>query len=528
MNIAKKLAACLLLVSIVLSSAVVASAADYTTTFAHYRDNDIFIKNDGTVWITNGHASLNTYYTQIPDIRNAEHLDMSNRALGARIICSDGVVWLWTGDTATKVNKTDNIKAINHQNSQLVLNSDGSVWGKGGNTWGTITTIAGQSNKYLDDWTKVPVDNVKTLLFGDDNSTGILALTNDGTIWQWGLNGAVLAGNNIDTLHRSVVDNVTHLVVGDDKIAYALKNDGTVWAVGRYSYGHAEFSDIKLDIPTAIKELRDYVGHVIALDESGHIYSISSSDFGESFNIHHIDIPAKIKGIEPYDGGPYKRKIAVLDELGNIHLLTVGKSGISSDVYTGFNDVIAFNYSRTFGSDGLVFMKNDGSLWSWSERENDIQPYATVSDQRSVQHPVENVKMPSIITTTPISNATPPTPASNDITVVLNNTVISFEVAPQAIDGYTMLPLRDICNALGIAVDYNSTTHTAIMTKGDIVMNHVIGEKTLIINGVEHKFDASSTVVSNRTLMPVRMLAEAIGADVQWVDATRTVIINTQ
>jgi hypothetical protein len=91
----------------------------------------------------------------------------------------------------------------------------------------------------------------------------------------------------------------------------------------------------------------------------------------------------------------------------------------------------------------------------------------------------------------------------------------TFEVAPQIINDRTMLPLRGISEALGMAVDFDSATNTAYMTADGLQVIHVIHTNIVTVNSAVMTFDVSSTVVDGRTLMPVRMLAEAIGADVE-------------
>lgn len=120
-----------------------------------------------------------------------------------------------------------------------------------------------------------------------------------------------------------------------------------------------------------------------------------------------------------------------------------------------------------------------------------------------------------------------PTHSPSEIGVYINGQLQSFEVQPQIIGERTYLPLRAIGEALGMNVEYDGATRTATMTKGLLTVVHTIGTSTITVNGVTTEFDAVSTVISDRTLLPVRMLAEAIGADIQWEGATRTVTINT-
>ena len=115
---------------------------------------------------------------------------------------------------------------------------------------------------------------------------------------------------------------------------------------------------------------------------------------------------------------------------------------------------------------------------------------------------------------------------ASDIAVTINGEAQSFEVAPRIMDGRTMLPLRAIGESLGMTVDFEAATDTASMVLGEMTVTHVVGTTGINVNGTLSEFDAASVIVDGRTLMPVRMLAEAIGASVDWDEATRTVIID--
>jgi len=49
----------------------------------------------------------------------------------------------------------------------------------------------------------------------------------------------------------------------------------------------------------------------------------------------------------------------------------------------------------------------------------------------------------------------------------------------------------------------------------------------LIVNGKEVKTDVPPQIINGRTMVPVRFVAEALGADVEWDDANRAVVVTT-
>jgi hypothetical protein len=130
---------------------------------------------------------------------------------------------------------------------------------------------------------------------------------------------------------------------------------------------------------------------------------------------------------------------------------------------------------------------------------------------------------------TPQTTVTLPTAPqnANEANVVINGILLSSEVAPQIIDGRTMLPLRAIGEALGLTVDFDASQNLAVLFGTNTFIAHQINTTQIIVNNETRTFDVASTIVGGRTLVPVRMLAEAIGAEVEWDAATRTAIITT-
>ena len=116
-------------------------------------------------------------------------------------------------------------------------------------------------------------------------------------------------------------------------------------------------------------------------------------------------------------------------------------------------------------------------------------------------------------------------PALRVVRVEINGTLQTFEVAPRIINDRTMLPLRAIAESLGMYVTFNDNTNTATLTSPGFHITHQINTNQITINGIVSQFDVPSVIVEDRTLVPVRMLAEAIGAEVDWDEFSRTVFI---
>jgi len=82
-----------------------------------------------------------------------------------------------------------------------------------------------------------------------------------------------------------------------------------------------------------------------------------------------------------------------------------------------------------------------------------------------------------------------------------------------------MLPLRYIGEALGCDVDWNDATRTITITQDGNVF-------TMTIDQIIPGFGAAPTIKDGRTLVPVRYISEMLGANVIWdpVDQTVTIV----
>ena len=95
------------------------------------------------------------------------------------------------------------------------------------------------------------------------------------------------------------------------------------------------------------------------------------------------------------------------------------------------------------------------------------------------------------------------------------------------IDGRTLVPLRAIFEKMGAKVKWDPDLKmiTAETEDKNIVM--FIDNKAGVVNGNAFNMDVAPKIINDRTMVPVRAIAEAIGASVLWDDETRTVRVET-
>ncbi len=117
--------------------------------------------------------------------------------------------------------------------------------------------------------------------------------------------------------------------------------------------------------------------------------------------------------------------------------------------------------------------------------------------------------------------------AAPGITVNIDGQPLQFDVSPTIIEGRTLVPLRGIFEALGAEVEWDNDTRTVTGRKENAVIVLIIGDRNPTVNGVPVTLDVPGTIVNGRTMVPARFIAESLGARVDWIQSTGTVAISS-
>lgn len=110
---------------------------------------------------------------------------------------------------------------------------------------------------------------------------------------------------------------------------------------------------------------------------------------------------------------------------------------------------------------------------------------------------------------------------SYSVEVYVNGGKVYFPDQKPFIDtgvGRTYVPLRFVAEALGAQVSWDQASQTAVAVRKGQQVKMRIGSKYPEVNGspVARELDAPAFILNGRTLVPLRFVSEAFGADVQW------------
>ncbi|MEF3305315.1 stalk domain-containing protein [Paenibacillus sp. GYB003] len=117
------------------------------------------------------------------------------------------------------------------------------------------------------------------------------------------------------------------------------------------------------------------------------------------------------------------------------------------------------------------------------------------------------------------------------ITVVVGGRTIETPHVPALIEGSTFVPLREYAEALGATVGWNDETKTATVSVGGRSVALTMDSTTITVDGTAKTIDtapphAHESNGETKTYIPLRLMAEALGFDVQYVQQSRTAYIN--
>ncbi|CAM3985833.1 GDSL-type esterase/lipase family protein [Paenibacillus alkaliterrae] len=117
------------------------------------------------------------------------------------------------------------------------------------------------------------------------------------------------------------------------------------------------------------------------------------------------------------------------------------------------------------------------------------------------------------------------------ISVVINGKELISSYKPVLLENRTFVPLREITEALGATVDWNSAAQTATIVQDGRTVDITIGAAAISVNGVKTKLNAQPAFLhrvgkESKTYLPLAALSEGLAFQVVYRDTLKTAFIN--
>ncbi|MBC7960640.1 MAG: copper amine oxidase N-terminal domain-containing protein, partial [Vallitaleaceae bacterium] len=113
--------------------------------------------------------------------------------------------------------------------------------------------------------------------------------------------------------------------------------------------------------------------------------------------------------------------------------------------------------------------------------------------------------------------------------VLLNDQELFFDVDPMIdTSNRTLVPMRKIFEALGATVSWNNATQMIVAQRDDTIIELKTNSNVAIVNGQEITLDSAVIVKENRSLVPVRFITEQFGGQVSFDRETGIITLTVE
>ncbi len=106
----------------------------------------------------------------------------------------------------------------------------------------------------------------------------------------------------------------------------------------------------------------------------------------------------------------------------------------------------------------------------------------------------------------------------------VNDKKLNIDVAPIIKNGRTFLPVRYVAESLGAEVGWNQTERKITVSMKDSKVEMLLDTNIAMVNGEAKMIDVSPFIEKGRTLVPFRFLSESLGCKVEWDDDLKSAI----
>jgi hypothetical protein len=140
--------------------------------------------------------------------------------------------------------------------------------------------------------------------------------------------------------------------------------------------------------------------------------------------------------------------------------------------------------------------------------------------------------IPFLLATLPAFQQVPVKISNRDtklaVKVTVDGETIDFKgVPPQMQGSRIMVPMRGVFEHMGAQLAWDPSARTVRAVRGESRVVVTVGKTDAMVNGQVAAVETPPIVAEGRVMVPLRFLAHALGAKVEWLGADRTVAIET-
>jgi hypothetical protein len=107
-----------------------------------------------------------------------------------------------------------------------------------------------------------------------------------------------------------------------------------------------------------------------------------------------------------------------------------------------------------------------------------------------------------------------PTYQQSTLSVYVNDNQINFSSKPVMYQNTNLVPLREIAEGMGATIDWDKDHGTITITKDLRKVTLTLGSKKVFNDGISETMNAAPKIIKNVTYVPVQVLAKGLGASI--------------
>ena len=193
---------------------------------------------------------------------------------------------------------------------------------------------------------------------------------------------------------------------------------------------------------------------------------------------------------------------------------------------------ITFDIPALFPAEMTYPIINNEVKWSYNFENTEFQDMLTFYDDSVYYASVaDGDKFECWFTSDTIKPRKITTDVQKDIVVLVDGNKLTFDQPPVIVNDRVLVPMRAIFEALGADVKWYEEDKTIISSKDCLAIGLVINVQQMYLayigydTAFERVLDVSPMLIGDRTFIPLRAVADAFGASVDWIADSKAVII---
>lgn len=109
--------------------------------------------------------------------------------------------------------------------------------------------------------------------------------------------------------------------------------------------------------------------------------------------------------------------------------------------------------------------------------------------------------------------------------IVIDGSSVPADVPAVVSDGRVLVPLRGVFERLGASVSYDAVSQSASASMGGKLVQVTVGSRAAYVNGRRYDLDVAAREFAGRMMIPLRFVAQSLGASVDYDGPSNTVVI---